>query len=115
MNTPEKRVTKAAAEFAAAVQKARARQKLTQAQLASLSGLTPAAISQLEAGLREPTFSTIVRIANALGTSPNDLMGLEDSQPDPALQLLYRDIKTLSPDDYDKVRAFARFLATQDE
>ena len=88
---------------------------MTQAQLAELSGLTPAAISQIEAGLREPTFSSIVRIASGLKTSPNDLMGLEDSQPDPALQALYRDLKKLSANDYEKVSAFARFLASQDD
>lgn len=88
---------------------------MSQAQLAGASGLTAAAISQIESGLREPTFSSIVKIASALKTSPNDLMGLEASEPDPAQQALYRDLKTLTASDYEKVSAFARFLASQDK
>ena len=114
MNTPEASASRAAIEFASAVRRVRDRQGLTQAQLSERSGLSAAAISQIESGQREPTFSTIVRLATALQTSPNDLMGLgPEAKPDPTHQALYRDLKGLSQDDYEKVTAFAQWLLSQ--
>jgi transcriptional regulator with XRE-family HTH domain len=103
-----------AREFADRLKRTRERQRLNQKQLAERSGLTPAAISQLESGQREPTFSTIVRLAKALGTSPNDLMGLEDEeQIDPSLRALFRDVKKLSNEDVATVMSFVAFLRRQ--
>jgi transcriptional regulator with XRE-family HTH domain len=102
-----------AAIFARRVKLTRERQKLNQAQLAERSGLTPAAISQIEAGERIPAFKTIIELARALETTPNDLIGLEDAGLDPSLQELsglFRDLKEMSADDIDKVKAFAAFL-----
>ncbi len=102
--------------FARRVKFARQRQKLTQAQLAERSGLTAAAISQIESGDRMPAFKTIVALARALGTTPNDLMGLEEEQLDPSLEELkglFRDLKDMSPEDIDKVKAFASYLLAQ--
>ncbi len=100
--------------FAERLKLTRERQRLTQTELAKRSKLTPAAISQLEAGLREPTFSTIVRLAGALKTTPNDLIGIGgEEQLDPSLQGMFRDVKGLSKDDAEKVQAFVNFLAQQ--
>jgi transcriptional regulator with XRE-family HTH domain len=94
----------------------RDRQGLTQADLAGASGLTAAAISQIENGEREPSFSTIVRLASALGTTPNDLMGIEDtSQIDPSLKPLYRKVKKLTKEDVNTVDAFLNFLAEKNK
>ena len=84
--------------FARRVKAARLRQQLTQVKLAVRSGLTPAAVSQIEAGHRMPAFNTIVALALALGTTPNDLMGFEEEQLDPSLgelRELFRDLKDL--------------------
>jgi transcriptional regulator with XRE-family HTH domain len=105
----------AARQFAERLRNTRERQKLTQSELGRRSGLSPAAISQLEAGLREPTFSTIVSLASALGTTPNDLMGLEEGSPDPSIAGLFRNLKKMSPDDFEKVKSYAQFLLHQQD
>lgn len=105
-----------AAIFAKRVKRTRERQELNQAQLAEKSGLTPAAISQIEAGERLPAFNTILALAAALDTTPDDLLGMEGAGLDPSLQELsglFRDLKEMSPKDLDKVKAFAMWLLYQ--
>ena len=50
------------------------RKFLTQQQLANAIGATKANISRLENGEQEPRPSTILRLAAALGVSPEDLV-----------------------------------------
>ena len=101
----------AAKEFAERLRSMRDRRGWTQADLAAESTVTAAAISQIETGEREPSFSTIVKLANALGTTPNDLMGLENNtQIDPSLMPLFRRVKKLTKDDVATVDAFLKFL-----
>lgn len=107
--------SRAALEFGERLRNTRERQKLNQTELARKSGLTPAAISQLEAGLREPNFSTIVSLASALGTTPNDLMGIEEGAGDPSIRGLFRDLKQMSPSDFAKVKSYAQFLLQQQD
>lgn len=113
MESQKKRVQQAASRWAHRIRATRLRMGLSQAELASRSGLTPAAISQLENGQREPSFSTLVRLSEALETSPNDLMGAEEKL-DPELQVLFRDLKDMDAGDLEKVVAFAKFIAVQD-
>ncbi|MBW7932346.1 MAG: helix-turn-helix domain-containing protein [Gemmatimonadaceae bacterium] len=94
----------------------RERQRMNQAQLAQKSGLTPAAISQIEAGERVPAFKTILALAKALETTPDDLIGFDTAQVDPSLRELsglFRDLKEISPDDLEKVKSFAKYLLSQ--
>jgi len=102
--------------FAHRVKAGRLRQNLKQTELAARSGLTAGAVSQIESGERMPAFKTIVALARALGTTPNDLMGLEEEQLDPSLEELkglFRDLKDMSPDDFEKVKAFAAYLVAE--
>ena len=46
--------------------------------LAKASGVTKSAISHIERGLRQPRADTLLTVAEALGTTPEDLM--EDEQ-----------------------------------
>jgi len=48
---------------------------MTAAELATRSGLTPAAISQIEAGKRCPTLGSSLSISNALGAKMSRLLG----------------------------------------
>jgi transcriptional regulator with XRE-family HTH domain len=112
MSTPEQ----PAEIFAKRVKLLRERQRMNQAQLAEASDLTPAAISQIEAGDRVPAFKTILALAKALKTTPDDLMGIETSQLDPSLQELsglFKDLKEISPEDLEKVKEFAKYLLFQ--
>lgn len=51
--------------------------KITQRDLAKLSGVTEAAISRYLAGERQPKSETLANIATALHTTSNDLLGIE--------------------------------------
>lgn len=46
---------------------ARARRQWSQEEVAKRAGVDPARVSQIENGRRDPRFSTVVRIAGALG------------------------------------------------
>lgn len=114
MADAKRRVETASETWARRIRSTRIRLGLSQADLARRSGLTPAAISQLENGQREPAFSTLIRLAHALETSPNDLIGAED-RLDPELQGLFRNLKDMDPADLDKVIAFAKYIASKDD
>ena len=49
---------------------------MTQAELSKRSGLTPAAISQIEKGQREPSLKSILAIMKVLPVSFERLVGL---------------------------------------
>ncbi len=46
---------------------------LSQQELAEKAGITQAAISRIEAGLHDPRYSTVVRLAAVLGVDPAQL------------------------------------------
>jgi transcriptional regulator with XRE-family HTH domain len=50
---------------------------LTQADLATRSGVAEVTINRLEAGERPARFSTIRKLAEALGVAPADLTGTD--------------------------------------
>ena len=52
---------------------ARRRADLTQDELAEKSGVDQTTISSLETGRREPQFSTVLRLAKALGVQADEL------------------------------------------
>ena len=53
----------------------RARSGLSQSALAKLAGITPSALSMIEAGKREPIMSTAFALADALNTTVDDIAG----------------------------------------
>lgn len=59
------------------MKKARKQKGLTQNQLAALIGVQRSVISKYESGLIEPTIGQIERIADALGVSLENLLGLQ--------------------------------------
>jgi transcriptional regulator with XRE-family HTH domain len=46
---------------------------LTGAQLAARAGMAPSAISQIETGKRMPSFTSVIKLADALGVSVGEL------------------------------------------
>ena len=80
----EERVTPIPPErqfFAERMLELRRKKRLTQVQLAGLSGVTQAHISALERGAWEPRLETIVAIARALKVQPSALMPKIDLKP----------------------------------
>lgn len=61
--------------FAENIRAERARSDLTQEQLASKAGVTAATITGYERGTTTPTLKTLYKLAVALNTTPNVLMG----------------------------------------
>lgn len=60
------------------VQDARFRLDLSQEQVASRSNLSASTISNIERGLFEPRGRTVYRLAIALETTPEALLGIEE-------------------------------------
>ena len=59
--------------FGSNLRSERERKKLTQEKLAEKADLDPSYISGIERGIRNPSILSVVRIANALGTTVSDL------------------------------------------
>jgi transcriptional regulator with XRE-family HTH domain len=92
---------------------------LNQAQLADLAGVTPAAISQIEKGLRVPTIPVLHRIANVLGVSLDYLTGktdkveLEDLLQQDTVKEFFRGFQSLDPGDQETIIKNIEFLKLQ--
>ena len=82
---------------------------LSQSALAKQMGSSQSAISQIEAGERNPSFETLRQIAKALGMTPAMLVGA-----DPALEAHelahFRTLRSLSPEAQQELQQFAAFL-----
>jgi len=103
-----------ALEFAQRLRTTRERQGLKQNELGRRAGLSPAAISQLETGERRPNFATLVSLANALGTTPDALLGVVSQETDePELKALFRKLEGMSKHDVVAVEGFVSFLKQQ--
>ena len=82
----------------------------TQAKLATDAKITPAAISQIEAGDRVPSSPILRNIASALGVSADFLLGktsdsaLKDLLQDEKLQKFFRGYKELTEKDKDVMK-----------
>lgn len=66
------------AALGAAVVKLRLRANLTQEALAERSELHPTHVGGIERGVRNPSYSTLVRLASGLGVSMGALISLTD-------------------------------------
>jgi transcriptional regulator with XRE-family HTH domain len=101
------------------ITEARERQGLNQAQLASKSHVTPAAISQIEKGHRIPSIPVLRRIAKVLGVSLDYLTGktdqsqLKDLVQDPEVIAFYRGFQSLEPEDKEVIRKQIDFLRSK--
>jgi transcriptional regulator with XRE-family HTH domain len=70
--------------FAGAVKRLRTAQDLSQEALAEAAGLDRTYVSSLERGRRNPSLTTIVRIASALGVAAHVLLAMsQENGPAP--------------------------------
>lgn len=102
------------------LKKARLNNGLSQAQLAELLGVAKSTYSMYESGKREPNIQTIRKIADILGVSVDELLGM-DEICDYAMKVM---AKTVEPqtiaahfdgDEYteeelEQIRQFAEFV-----
>jgi transcriptional regulator with XRE-family HTH domain len=56
------------------VKQQRARQYMTQEQLANAAGISPRQLVRIEGNEVEPRFSTILKLGKALGVDPSELV-----------------------------------------
>lgn len=69
------------AEIGQKIQEHRKENGWTQEELAKRMGISRATVAQYEADKRKPKYETIVRFADALGTSVDSLLGQEKNYP----------------------------------
>jgi len=101
------------------IKETRERSGYTQARLASEADITPAAISQIEAGERTPSTPILRRIASVLKVSSDFLLGttddvaLKDLLQDDQVQKFFRGFKDLSSKDKALIEHQIEFLKAQ--
>jgi len=83
-----------------------------QTDLAQATGLMPSAISHFETGKRSPSFDNLKKLADALGTSVDYLLGRERKAgtAGPMADLLLRNFGELSADDQKMIADMADML-----
>jgi transcriptional regulator with XRE-family HTH domain len=92
------------ANFAQRLRELRTARKLTQTRLAELLAVSPRVYSRWETGDVTPHFDTIVRLADTLGVSLDELAGRKDVSSEtiiknPELNRLYRKVDQLPDED----------------
>lgn len=97
----------------------REKKGLNQAQLATLAKVTPAAISQIENGLRVPSIPVLHRIADVLEVSLDYLTGktdkveFEDLLQHKKAQAFFRGFQGLDPEDQKTILKNIEFLRSR--
>lgn len=73
------------------------RSRMTQRDLAAITGLTEAAVSRYISGAREPRAVTVAKIAKALDVTPQELLGTTtNDEIDGAVRLIARNASFLT-------------------
>ena len=103
------------------ITRSREEKNLNQAQLAEKSGVTPAAISQIEKGTRTPTIPVLQRIASVLNVSIDYLLGKTDSSElddllhDQEVRTFFRGFQSLDPEDKETIEKMVDFFKSKKE
>lgn len=63
---------------------------MTQRSLGQSIGVTPVTIGNWERGVRQPSFDVLVKLANILGTSTDELLGRPQAAPESAMDIAVR-------------------------
>ena len=81
---------------------------MNQSELGELIGLSQAAVSQFEKGLRRPTPSIIKKLCKALEVEEDDLFGAEEVEYDK--KILARNLNELTPEAVRKLKELSELL-----
>ena len=83
---------------------------LTQSALARAMGVSQSAVSQIEAGERNPSYDMLRQIAQALKISIPHLVGAEVEKLSPAEEAHFRNYRGLTPEAKRELEDFAAYL-----
>ena len=86
---------------------ARERKNLSQKELAEIIGVAKSTNSLYESGNREPNVQTIKRIADALNTSADELLGINEQ---PHTIAAHFDGNEYTEEELNKIKEFAAFV-----
>lgn len=92
--------------FPERLKKIREQRGMSQADLASNTGLQPTAISHFETGSRSPSFDNLRKLADALSVNTDYLLGRSEQTTlaGPKADSLFRDVDKLSAQDLDMLK-----------
>lgn len=101
--------------FSEILKKTRESKGLSQAALATKSGMKPSAISHFESGRRLPSLDNLKKIADALVVTMDYLTGRDSvaASAGPTAQKLLRDFEQMSAEDQDNLVKFSEILANK--
>jgi transcriptional regulator with XRE-family HTH domain len=85
----------------------------TQAELAKRIGTSQSAVSQIEKGIKTPSFSTIRQVADALGVTPGYVIGGEVESLTPEEEIHFRQYRSLPPQAREELQTYLQFLRTK--
>lgn len=86
---------------------------LSQSEVARRMGTSQSAVSQIEAGERNPSFETLRSLADALSVSVSRLVGAEGADLTVEEQQHFRELRSLTPESQAELRNFAAFLVSR--
>ena len=86
---------------------------LSQSALAKRVGASQSAISQMEAGDRNPSYAMLAQLAEALGVSTAYLVGAAVEQLSPAEEVHFRRYRALPAAAQRELEAYVDFLRTK--
>ena len=106
-----------AKQFRERLVKLRVLREITQTELASISGMTTAAISQFENGTRVPAFDSIIKMADALNITVDYLIGrnYKPISAGPSIDKLMRHAEQLPTYELDMLTNLAKILANKNK
>lgn len=97
-------------DFGKRLAKIREDTQLSQSALARLVGTSQSAISQIEAGERNPTYAMIRQLAEALGVTPGYLLGGEVEGLSPEEEAYFRQFRSLPEEAREELNEYAAYL-----
>ena len=103
--------------FAQRLRQVREERGFSQANLASLAGLQPAAVSHFETGKRSPSFANLRRLADVLNASIDFLLGRSEERTTagPRAAALYRDAEKITGRDLEVLENLAKMMVDRQE
>lgn len=84
------------------IKKIRKEKKISQKQLGVLCGMSEAQIGQYENGYRSPKFETVLKIANALEVSINELLDISETTKESNIQKITLNVEIKNIDEETK-------------